>query len=85
MFNSDVLVFVSAKNVTLRALLAQWVRHLSQIPGRSKHERSCTTWRVLWFTPHSALRQVRSFFQSEFCTDCDLLLPLTVSGIHSLP
>ena len=29
------------------------------------------------FIPQSALRQVRSLFQSEFSTECDLVLPLT--------
>jgi hypothetical protein len=84
MFNSDVVVSVSAKNVVLLALLAQRVRRLSQIPDRSKHERSCSTWGVLWFVPQSSLRQVRSFFQSEYCTERDLMLHLTVSVIHAL-
>ena len=30
---------------------------------------------------HSVLRQVRSVFQSEFSSRCDLVLPLSVSGI----
>ena len=29
----------------------------------------------------SVLRQVRSLFQSEFSTDCDLLLPLSISSV----
>ena len=31
----------------------------------------------------SVLRQVRSLFQSEFCTEGDVVLPLVISGIPS--
>ena len=84
-FSSDVIVSLCAKNVVLRALLAQRVRRLPQIPGRSKHEMSCSTWQVLVFVSQSALRQTHSFLQGELCTECDLVLHLTVSGTHSLP
>jgi hypothetical protein len=33
----------------------------------------------------SVLRQVRSLFQSEFSTECDLVLPLSISSIFSFP
>jgi hypothetical protein len=32
----------------------------------------------------SVLRQVRSLFQSEFSTGCDLVLPLSISSIFSI-
>jgi len=32
------------------------------------------------FIPQSALRQVHSLFQSHFTTECDLLLPLSISS-----
>jgi len=31
----------------------------------------------------SALRQVRSFFQREFSTECDIVLPLSIPSILS--
>ena len=37
------------------------------------------------FTTRSVLRQVHSLFQSQFSTECDLLLPLTIPiSFHSL-
>ena len=33
----------------------------------------------------SVLRQVHTFFQSEFPTQCDLVLPLSISSILSFP
>jgi hypothetical protein len=37
------------------------------------------------FILQSVLRQVRSLFQSEFSTGCDLVLPLSISTIFSFP
>jgi hypothetical protein len=37
------------------------------------------------FILQSVLRQVRSLFQSEFSTVCDLVLPLSISSIFSFP
>ena len=37
------------------------------------------------FIPPSALRHVHSLFQSEFSTECDLVLPLSVPSIPSFP
>jgi hypothetical protein len=33
--------------------------------------------------PQSVLRQVHSFFRSEFSTECDLVLPLSIYSILS--
>jgi hypothetical protein len=35
--------------------------------------------------PQSVLRQVNSLFQSEFSTECDLVLPLSISSVLSFP
>jgi hypothetical protein len=35
--------------------------------------------------PQSILRQVHRLFQIEFSTECDLVLPLSVYSIHSVP
>ena len=35
--------------------------------------------------PYSVLRQAHNIFQSEFYTECDLLLPLSNSSILSFP
>jgi len=42
--------------------------------------------RVIYsFIPQSVLRQGHSIFQSEFSTQCDLVLPLSISNILFLP
>ena len=56
----------------------------------------CIVWvgvwhRVVWlvsnhsFILQSVLRQHHSLFQSEFCTECDLVLPLSICSILSFP
>jgi hypothetical protein len=40
---------------------------------------------ILSFVLLSVLRQALSLFQSQFSTECDLVLPLSISSILSLP
>jgi hypothetical protein len=35
------------------------------------------------FIPQSVLRQVHSLFQSQFSTQCDLVLPVSTSSVLS--
>jgi hypothetical protein len=37
------------------------------------------------FILQSVLRQVHGLFQSEFCTECDLVLPLSIYSVLSFP
>jgi hypothetical protein len=41
--------------------------------------------RIMSFIPQSVLRQVHSLFQSQFSTECDLVLPLPISSTVSFP
>ena len=45
----------------------------------------CHCGRVRLFILQSVIRQVRSLFQSEFSTGCDLLLPLSIYSTFSFP
>jgi hypothetical protein len=47
--------------------------------------RHYTLWNIGNFILQSVLRQVSSLFQSEFSTVCDLVLPLSISSIFSVP
>jgi hypothetical protein len=40
---------------------------------------------AVYFTPLSVVRQVHKLFQSEFSTECDLVIPLSISSILSFP
>jgi hypothetical protein len=49
------------------------------------YEQSRFVSNLLTFILQSVLRQVRSLFQSQFSTGCDLVLPLSIYSIFSFP
>ena len=67
-------------------MCAQTLRHTCEL---HIHFHDMREWRRafsrLASTTQPALRQVRSFFQSQFSAECDLVLPISISSIFSFP
>ena len=79
----------------------EWNRYLHTLPGTEYDTQnlrrwciqrvsgiSCSLWKIEFqdlFIAHSVFRHLHCLFQSELSTECDLVLPLSVSSILSFP
>ena len=80
---SSVIKFI--RSFILQSALRQTHIHPSVCPTTDPHSSLSLPYDRPTFIPQSALRQTHSPFQSQFSTDCDLVLQRSISNIVFLP